>query len=146
MRTMAAQIADVQKIEALLRAKGTRFHRTGSRVIGGYTEESDWDICILATDALTFSMYELGAAIGDSFIFGGSVAHETDTESWKNVSTEDINLILVFDEKKYNRWHTAKQVTTVLELWDKPYRIAMFNRLRCGGQPKKDTDYDPISF
>ena len=145
MRTPVARLADVQKIEALLRTKGARFHRTGSRAIGGYTEESDWDICVLATD-IAFSMLELGDAIEDSFIFGGSVAHETDTESWKNFCYEDINLILVFDEKKYNRWHTAKEVTTALELWDKPYRIAMFNSLKTGGQPKKDTDYDPIPF
>ncbi len=106
---------------------------TGSRVIGGYTSESDYDIVILDQSNGATHMVDrlsnltepgLEYQLGGSEISGGF-------ESWKTkTGGETLNVIVCYDLYEYYGMVMSTNIAKGLQLTDKRHRVAMFEDIR----------------
>lgn len=108
---------------------------TGSRIIGGAEEGSDWDLVVYCKDALdsylqfeTISNYKL-------YLSGSKDA--SSKNRWLSISDGELNIILTEDCGDFYRWDTATELATALGLHSKPHRVQLFESLRVNGQDNR---------
>lgn len=91
---------------------------TGSRVIGGHTDSSDWDFCINTTAEHLNYFESLG------FESGGSDVRTGDSLRFKR-----LNIICIFGEASFKRWVKATKMALDLRLTNKRDRVNLFETI-----------------
>ena len=119
-----AHVRDVlgELSEMVLQQDGRMF-ATGSRVIGGWTEESDWDYVVYVRDS-----YGMQRVMQRSYgwTHGGSDV----SSSWKKGG---VNAIFVFSDLEFLQWQAATMGAKALGLTARPERVAFFEAIKHGG-------------
>ena len=98
--------------------------RTGSRVIGGATPESDIDIVCIFTEELHNSLVEFGYQSSYKNL-------ELDKLRYPNVKVtaclrkDDYNIIMVEDRDTYDKWWKFTKLAQMLQLTEKHQRVAL---------------------
>lgn len=97
--------------------------RTGSREIGGWTEESDWDIVVLWKN----NAPDVADAFQENWVYGGS--GRFDDTSFRSYKAGKINLIQVYDPEEFRLWSLATSVALILKPRTKAERVALFDQV-----------------
>ena len=110
----------------ILLSKAIGWFYTGSRVIGGASESSDYDVCALARrvflDVIPFDPDDTSDYAGTGFV------------SYKFLVGERlINLLVFFDKDFFFSYKSATRLARLLRVTDKATRVALFQAI-CANQ------------
>ena len=101
---------------------------TGSQVIGGATEQSDWDYVVYATHSKRDFIFYM-VAVG--FTQGEQNSNRAATQGGGQVSSSyrlgNLNVLVVGDAKSFNLWHRATEIARTLKPATKQERVAIFD-------------------
>lgn len=112
--------------------KNIPYFPTGSRVIGGATEESDWDMVLQAQDVN--HMHKISAAIEEVFDYdtryGSTISDQYGISIKVYLDGKPFNFIIVPNDKQASIWKYSTRVAVGLQLKDKDLRVHWFEKER----------------
>jgi hypothetical protein len=105
-------------------ANGWQVIPTGSRAIGGWTPESDWDYVVCALSGTKMHLNDF--LVAEGYEPGGSERDGGAGYSWRR---GNINVIVVTNSFYRDKWAKATEVARVMGVRTKNARVAVFGHI-----------------